>query len=199
MTYVIGLTGSHGTGKSTILRGVADLNFPVSDVQLSRSAQKSLGWDNLSRATESEKDMWSLQEAILAAMYDRDIEIVRSHTITLVDRTPADAWGYASIWISKLKEKGKYVDEAASWAFKARCREMAVSHYHQFLIVPIRDEIKFVEEPNRASIDTRNLHERGVERFILSGDLPYSYVKSVSIDERVAEVSAWLTCGKASR
>ena len=42
---IVGLSGTHGTGKSTIINGVAELGYKVNQAQLARAAQKALGWD----------------------------------------------------------------------------------------------------------------------------------------------------------
>ena len=91
---IVGLCGTHGTGKSTIINGIRDLGYKVNQAQLSRSAQKALGWDTLSRAQESKANMWALQYAILNAMFDRDQEALSTGEIVLVERTPADVWAY---------------------------------------------------------------------------------------------------------
>ena len=45
---IVGLSGTHGTGKSTIINGVAELGYKVNQAQLARAAQKALGWETLS-------------------------------------------------------------------------------------------------------------------------------------------------------
>ena len=190
MNYpVIGLCGSHGTGKSTIIKKVKELGFSVNESQISRSAQAMLGWTSLKPAQESEKNMWDLQDAILASMFDRDELINKSGIPTLVDRTPADVWGYLALWISKL---GSNVDEERVRRYKAQCRELA-SRYHRHLIVPIRSEIPFIEEKNRADVDSRTFHEDQVKQFVIGGGLEYSIIQTIHIDYRAVEAIVWLT------
>lgn len=181
---VVGLCGAHGTGKSTIIKAVRELGFAVDESQLSRTAQKALGWDSLSEAGKSEDHMWALQDAILAAMWDRDQKINRLGIPTLVDRTPADVWGYLAMWIKKLDGK---VDFERVQLYKQQCRVMAAK-YLRHIIVPIREEIPFVVESNRADLDTRDFHAKEVEEFVIGGGLDHSILQTVHIDYRTIEV-----------
>lgn len=188
MNNVIGLCGAHGTGKSTILRAVKEKGFRVSEAQLSRTAQKMLGWDSLSRAQESESNMWALQDAILAALYDRDQEIAASGKMTLVDRTPADVWGYTLLWATRLDMK---VDLDRLRQYKGQCRELA-ARYTRHLIVPIREEIAFVAEANRADLESREFHSNAVNDFVIGGGLRHSIIQTLNIEYRAAEAIIWL-------
>jgi len=185
MTFsVIGLCGAHGTGKSTIIKVVKEAGYPVDESQLSRTAQTFLGWDSLLPAQQSEENMWALQDAILAAMYDRDKQINDAKIITLVDRTPADVWGYVELWVSRLAGN---VDKERLRLYKQQCRVMA-EKYLKHLIVPIRDEIAFVAEKNRADDRSRMFHETAVKEFLSSGMLPTAAIQSIHIDYRLTEV-----------
>lgn len=184
MTVAVGLCGAHGTGKSTILKAVKELGYPVNETQLSRTAQKALGWSSLAEAEKSEGHMWALQDAILAAMYDRDEAISKSGIITLVDRTPADVWGYLSLWVKRLNGN---VDMDRVRLYKQQCRVMAAK-YARHIIVPIRDEIQFVAEKNRADEESREFHAKAVEDFVIGGGLPYSIIQTVAIEYRTIEV-----------
>jgi predicted ATPase len=182
---VVGLCGTHGTGKSTILQAVKAAGYPVVDTQLSRTAQAVLGWDSLKYAQESEENMWALQDAIMQAMYDRDLQITKSGIVTLVDRTPADLWGYAKLWSNRL---GGKVDQDRLSAYKATCRYLAGTMYRRQLIVPIREEIPFVAEANRADEASREFHAKEVEDFVVGGGLPHAIIESIHIDYRLVEV-----------
>lgn len=182
--YITGLCGAHGTGKSTIIQAVKDKGFQVDESQLSRTAQKMLGWEWLGEAGKSEENMWALQDAILQAMYDRDERINASKIPTLVDRTPADVWGYLAMWIKKFDGK---VDYERVQFYKQQCRVMAAKYYRH-IIVPIRDEIPFVAEASRAELDTRDFHAKEVEEFVVGGGLDHAILQTVHIDYRTIEV-----------
>ena len=183
--YVLGLCGAHGTGKSTILQGVKAAGYPVDESQLSRAAQKMLGWNDLKPAQESVENMWALQDAVLTAMYDRDKRINDSKILTLVDRTPADVWGYTMLWMMRLDNIGEE-NRRREQKFRQACRVLS-SQYAKHIIVPIRDEIAFVAEKNRADADSREFHARHVMNFV-AGHLDKHIVETIDPADRVEEV-----------
>lgn len=188
---LIGLTGAHGTGKSTIINGVKIFGVHVIESSLSRSAQARLGWENLKPAEEREENMWMLQEAILEAMYDRDQSVLGNHEFVLVDRTPADVWSYVDLWTMRLATKGIKVDEEHKRDFKNRCRNMA-AQYTQHIIVPISEAVPFVAENNRADLEGRDYHEKAVCQFVVAGGLSHMVLLQTGIDERVKKVATLL-------
>lgn len=189
---IVGLCGTHGTGKSTILHAAKEAGFQVSEAQLSRTAQKALGWETLARAQESEENMWALQDAIAMAMYDRDQEIIKSGKLTLVERTPADVWAYTNLWVSRLRMSGKKVDEARLERYKNICRVQA-SRYAKYIVVEPCAEIAFVEEPNRADAESRKLVQDYINAFLWDGMLPSYFIKSTDRLGRSSEIQCLLT------
>lgn len=188
---IVGLCGTHGTGKSTILQGVKSAGLQVVETQLSRSAQKSLGWSSLSKAEQSVENMWSLQDAILNAMYDRDLLISKSNQLTLVERTPADVWAYTELWCSRLGLNALTDSKAKS--FKRLCRQLAGDFYSMFLVVPIKEEIKFVVDPHRADETSRITVSESINGFIWDGGLSYSVIESTLPEARISEAIAQIT------
>lgn len=184
---IIGLCGTHGTGKSTILQGVKE-HFCVNESQLSRAAQASLGWDKLSKAQESIDNMWQLQEAILAAMYDRDQDILKSNVITLVERTPADVWAYTLMWCKRLNINTR--TDAQALNYKGRCISMA-QRYSKYLFVPISDAVPFQVDPNRADLEGRQFVNDAIYSFLLAGLYPFNKFTYTSKQDRINEA---LTC-----
>jgi predicted ATPase len=183
--YIIGVCGTHGTGKSTIVKSVREAGYPVMDVQLSRTAQAALGWSSLSLAQESIENMWDLQEAVLGAMWDRDQAITKSKTLTLVERTPADVWAYTQLWCQRVGVDVGSSRQALS--YRQRCRDMACQ-YAKFICVPASDKVPFVEDPHRADLASRKYVESEIKRFISSGLLPAYDIVYDDQDERSAEV-----------
>lgn len=187
--YVVGVVGAHCTGKSTIIQAVKAIGQTVDESQLSRAAQAALGWASLKPAQESQENMWELQDAILEAMKQRDDRINNSKIVTLVDRSPADVWGYTRLWMTRLGEDK--INQLKRRSYLLKCLEMA-DNYRSQIIIPIRDEIHFVEEPNRADAESRIFHEKEVEDFIFSFGYRFHIVQSIDIDMRVKEVVEYL-------
>lgn len=183
--YIIGVCGTHGTGKSTIMNGLKDRSYAVNSAQLSRAAQKALGWDSLSRAEESVDNMWLLQDAILDAMQKRDQQIIESEQLTFAERTPADVWAYTSLWIKK--HKISLVSDRAN-SYKKRCHELAENYAHYILVRP-DSKIPFQEDPHRADITSRILIDEYIYNFIFDNQYPLHEMISVGRDARTAEAS----------
>lgn len=190
MKYVVGFTGTHGTGKSTLLKEAKDHGFAISEEQLSRAAQKMLGWESLSKAQESESNMWALQDAVMTAMYDRDRAIEEAQILTVVDRTPADIWAYTSLWCSRLGINTRKNERAVK--YKNMCRELS-KRYNKFVYVPIIEEIPFVAEANRADLESRAFVDNEIKAFLWDGQLPTYIIHERGLFERSCEVQALLT------
>lgn len=181
MRKILGLAGTHGTGKSTILQGVKASGFDVSEAQLSRAAQAALGWDTLKRVEESEENMWALQEAILTALIERDSRIVE---LTLVERTPADLWAYTVAWCERLG-----INPQTHWRaklYKERVKS-ACSSYDIFVIVRSHESIPFVEEPNRADLNSREVVAKTIDDFTWDMMIPTFNIYTVSKADRINE------------
>lgn len=187
---IIGLCGTHGTGKSTIINGIKDLGYTVNQATLARTAQKALGWDSLSKAQESKQNMWDLQYAIIEAMYDRDEQALGLNEIVMVERTPADMWAYTEMWCRRLLIDPVTDPEAMS--YKRACRSIA-QNYCQFLYVPVSDAVKFVAEPNRADLESRQFVDWAIKEFIESGHLPLTEIRSSGVAGRLVEAETTIS------
>jgi len=185
MKYVVGLCGTHGTGKSTILQSVKAAGFPSNETQLSRKAQADLGWDSLARAQDSADNMWKLQNAILSAMAWRDVQIQVSKKKTIVERTPADTWAYTVMWCNRLNID-IFTDNRAI-AYRAQCVDLARHSYAKFVYVPQMDEIPFIADPHRADLASRQFVATSIDNFLWSNELPTYKIKSSSPAARASE------------
>lgn len=187
--YVIGVSGTHGTGKSSIMKGVNVAGIDVYNGSLSRTAQASLGWDSLSRVHESVENTWALQNAILDALRARDAEIQQSKKYVLVERSPADLWAYTQVWCSRLGIDPK-TDERAQEYFN-KCLLLSDA-YCACLIVSMHPEVPFVPDPNRGDLESRESVERHIKSFIIASNTPSYAVISTGKNQRVSEVVAIL-------
>lgn len=190
--FILGISGTHGTGKSTILNGLEAAGFAVDRTQLSREAQVALGWDRLDKAQESPENMWALQEAILGAMWDRDQRIIARRELTVVERTPADAWAYTQMWMNRLK-LSQLSNQAVS--YRGRCGSMANS-YSKFIVLQQAASVPFEEDPRRADVASRDQVENLINNFIKGHGLPHHIIESTSKSARIAEATAVFFCSK---
>lgn len=189
---IVGLCGSHGTGKSTVVQEARARGIRVSDVQLSREAQEQLGWDSLSKAQDSLEDMWLLQNAVLTAMLRRDEQLLDDgREVTLVERTPADAWAYTSLWLTRLGLDPALDPEAV--IYRKTLESHAAQCYSSLVVLPIRAEIPFVAEARRADLDSRDFIDRKVRAFIRDNALPHYTLKALAPNHRGTELESYLT------
>lgn len=186
---IIGLSGTQGTGKSTILQAAKAAGFKVDDSSIARTAQAKLGWDNLSRAQESFENAVELQLEIARSMHARDMKYAVSDEIVLVERTPADVWAYTSLWCAR----NNVPLESNSWAqdyFQAL--KLMVECYSCCIIVPQAKEIPFVKDPHRADLDSRDEVDQIIRQFISDyGNKQYE-MKGVSREDRSKEICDFL-------
>jgi hypothetical protein len=185
--YIVGLSGTHGTGKSTILQAAKAAGHRVNESQLSRQAQKMLGWDSLSKAKESEENMWLLQDMVLSLLEYRDNSIFDEAAMTLVERTPADVYAYTKLW---MRVNG-VAESQRSDSYFMRCK-LLVTRYKLLVYVPPLDGIAFEEDPHRASLSERDYHVSALNEFYWDTQCPRYTIVGQSRQERSAEIHALL-------
>ena len=188
MKHVIGLCGTHGTGKSTTIKALIEQGAKVSPVQLSREAQQQLGWPTLAGALEKLDTMWQLQDAIFERMVARDSAITET---TIVERTPADVWAYTQVWLERHKVDWKNDKRSLDYLF-ALGKHLS-DHYSSIFILPMRDAIPFVEEPNRADLASRYPVSKNIIQFIYAFKTPRHLVIGLSPEERAKEIMEFIS------
>lgn len=183
MAHIIGFTGAHGTGKSTILKALGARNLPnvVIDVfSVPRSVQADYG-KPLAEIVALQENVPEYQERIsrrkaehLAALrdqYDDDV-------LVFTDRTPIDFYAYARTWV----EQNNYGHE---WLihYRNQCaREML--GYNKVYLVPPR-KFPFVAEVNRGSEDTQKKNHEFCKDFIRTFARPFKMVTPLNVEQRV--------------
>jgi predicted ATPase len=193
---LIAISGTHGTGKSTILQGLEDAGFNVDRTPVSRTVQKNLGWSSLSEATDSVEKMIDFQEAILEVMYDRDYKHRNESGVVFVERSPADVASYATYWTNVKFKKDDQVTRSQSdqWLsnYIGRCRAMC-QHYDSIVLVPTSLDVPFIEDPNRATMENRMFCQKYINSFVIGGGLHFFAVTKSKISDRVDEIRAHAT------
>jgi predicted ATPase len=176
---IIGLTGAHGTGKSTLLNELNRAGYNVDRSQLSRQAQKSLGWKHLDEVKSSLYNMWKFQFNILDALSERDNAITE---LTIVDRTPADLWAYTCLWCDHF---GINPDEdAQAILYRELCEQLSL-RYQLFVVIPIMSDIPFEKQLNRASVNDQKFVEESIFAFMNEINNDQFKLTSPILSERV--------------
>jgi nicotinamide riboside kinase len=176
---LIGLTGSHGTGKSTIIRNLKG-SIPVDERLISREVQKKLGWDDLERVKDFQDVMWTYQDSILDLMGERLED--SSESVLLVDRTPADAQAYARLWCDSFGVNWLTSQKAADYS--ERCARQCLK-YHNFIYLPIEPDINFKAEKNRATLESQETVAKYILDFLVQYSLPYVILRTSDLTTRI--------------
>ena len=171
MTKIVALSGTHGTGKSSILKGCEGF-VRTCTTGLSRSVQAAQN-KTLAEILTDADSILSFQEAIFDAMVERDRSIMSQSSfnkdgnayalgdsLVLVERSPYDLIAYTKTWLGPMMDA---FYEDGDWArygeFMRRCMDHAAEFYRGIILVPAINQIPFVHDPNRGSLESRELME----------------------------------------
>lgn len=185
--YIMAVSGTHGTGKSTVIRGLDAMEIPVLNAQISRMAQTMLGWDSLSKAQESVDNMWALQDTILTLIYDRDMQIAKSKILTVVERSPADLWAYTKMWCHRLDID---LQSERVILYKNKCRELTKAYRGFFMLYP-SVMVPFQAEEARADLASRDTVQHDIEEFLKSGNHVIFPVAMANKEQRIATCASY--------
>lgn len=174
MAKIVALSGTHGTGKSSILNA-CEGSVRVDRTGLSRGVQAKMG-KNLAEILTDADSILSFQEAIFEAMVYRDRSIMSLSTfaedsnryalgdsLVLVERSPYDLIAYASTWLDPIWDALIEVGDISSITryhiFVDKCVLHAAEMYEGIVFVPAVPTIPFVADVNRGSLESRQLLE----------------------------------------
>ena len=186
---MIGLAGSHRTGKTTLAKKYAEfknLNF----VQTSSSAVfKELGFDP--KMDYDIKLRIHIQNAILDAA---EREYKKAGNVFISDRTPIDMLAYT---MADVQRENMDADSTAMFVdYMNRCFE--VSNRHFSLIVIVQPGIPLIEEEGKAPANTAYMEHINSLVFGLTVDTrstpASSYIKRsvIDLDKRVSSIDTVL-------
>lgn len=195
MNLIIAISGSQGTGKSSILSSAEDFGCYVDRMSVARTVQANLGWDKLSRVEESKEDMMQFQEEVLNVMMARDAAIAATGRLTIVERSPADVFAYASLWCKRAGADAELDD----WlnAFGRKCKAH-LETYTVVILVPISSEIPFEYDVNRADEESRTYVQDAIFEFVTFAqprdkDIQFEYLHATDRQMRGQEVATiWI-------
>lgn len=185
MAKVIGFTGAHGVGKSTITQGIAARgiqHIAVDSQSMPRYVQQTF-YPGLTLAEiVSDPDGYTVyQDRILDAIKGQ-LALHRARTdvdVVLVDRTAIDLYAYAAIW------NRQHSDRHRDWLlpYRTRCAG-ALLGADMIFIVPPR-KFAFVAQTDRASEDTQREHHENIKSFLRMFMRPFEWVRPFSVEDRI--------------
>lgn len=198
---VVGLSGSHGGGKSTLLRELQQRGWQVDDFRVSRAVQQQLGWDSLQRVLDSPETMKQFQDEVFRQKLERDTKLKMeepSNIIILTERTFADIWAYTSKWTWTFYERGEMTfDECIQFmiTFTAKCVDAQNSIYSGILLLPLMNHIQWEDDTHRASKQDAVEFFADVELFVrrkMPIDTKSLVITGETVEERALQAQVFL-------
>lgn len=156
---IIGVSGAHGAGKSSLLEELKTRGEFVDDFKVARSVQKELGWASLSEVMSSFETMKNFQTLVVQRKQEHDEELLEVPSIVLTERTFADIYAYTCLWSWKMvDEQMVTLKEATDFIlpFAKRCELAQSKIYNGIVLLPFMKHMTFEKDPNRA--DEADVH-----------------------------------------
>ena len=183
---IIGFTGTHGTGKSTVLGKLRERLHPVDERSISRLTQEEFGWDAPEIAYSSVENMWRFQERILMKIAQRDLFDHAHALYVYVDRTPCEVWAYTAAWAQQL---GIPEDNQRLKEYRRACVALA-NKYLGIVYFPVSADIPFVYEQGRSTVESREFVDLAILKLMhdLDSSVHTEVVESTDVAGRVVEI-----------
>ena len=126
------ISGSQGSGKSTVLKSLKEKGFPIIERKTSRSIMNE--WGVTLSEINNDRDLTvRFQDEILQRKIDDDKDATKNPAlITFTERTLADFFTYALIAIGKDNEYSDWIDE-----YYKRCLWAQQAYNHNFYLTQI--------------------------------------------------------------
>lgn len=186
MVQLVGFSGAHGTGKSSVIERIKEKNIPgifVDDHKISRSVLSSMGL-TLEQATATVDRTKEYQLNVLGAARERIHLIVEEHQFggtMVVDRTVADIAAYTRIWCERNRIEKKWL-----WPYVSNCASL-LKHYGEIFVFPT-GVFEFEDDGVRAKEDTQLLHEKYLLEFLDVHGFKYHVVQEKTVQKRAEEI-----------
>lgn len=187
MIKIVGLTGSHGTGKSVVSNSVKQLSptgIFSNQISVPRYVLEKMGM-TLQQATATPELVKEYQRRILKAAHTQMCSICfngsAAPSSTIVDRTVVDFYAYARLWAEQNGVDAEWLAE-----FKSDCiRDL--DWYDKIFFFPT-GVFPFVDDGVRAKEDTQLVISQYMEEFLIENFPTYHTIQSTSIEDRANEI-----------
>lgn len=186
MAKIIGVSGAHGTGKTTVLNAIEQMeigNVTVDAFSVARHVQEEYKVP-LSEIVADPAAVPTFQDKIVQTMVERAGSLRKWYktqdAFMFVDRSPVDTYAYAKIW---LQGKQGYADWLTQ--YETKCAQ-ALRAYDLIILVPPR-EFEFVAESKRASKETQMAHHTECVEFLNTHGINVHTVESLDVGARCNE------------
>ncbi len=198
MTKIIGFTGSHATGKSTLLEELRQ-TFAKSDevvvdtFSVPRASQAQLypGMaladivSNLDRVTALQNLVLQKKSEHLAKLRSENPDA----RFILTDRSPVDFIAYTCLWIEQSLKENETPEAMTQWlkAYVSECLVDVSQQYSAIVYFPA-NRFPFVSEANRGSAETHTRHDQLISKTLAIAHVEVVTLDSVALSDRRVEV-----------
>lgn len=200
---IVGLSGAQGGGKSSLLAELRQRGHSVDQFRVSRAVQASLGWDSLERVMDDPQQMMIFQEEVFRQKLKNDSAFVSSSDVILTERTFADVYAYAALWVNNFLQQDRLSRQRGTlWLnnFLENCADAQAKTYGAVLLLPLMSHIVFENDPHRAKPEDAQFVYSQIENLKYEmGAPPYFEIKQKSIEDRATEVESYLRTISALR
>jgi predicted ATPase len=200
---IIGLSGAQGGGKSSLLAELQRRGHSVDQFRVSRAVQASLGWDSLERVMDDPHQMMVFQEEVFRQKLKNDSALVSSSDVILTERTFADVYAYAALWVNNFLQQDLLSRQRGTlWLnnFFENCADAQAKTYGAVLLLPLMSHVVFENDPHRAKPEDAQFVYSQIESLKYEmGAPPYFEIKQKSIADRATEVESYLRTISALR
>lgn len=107
---LVAISGSQGSGKSTILTEIKDMGHNVIERKTSRSILAEWGV-SLKEVNDDPRLTLRFQEEITDRKFDDELQAVKSDELWFTERTHADLFAYALVSLGKDNEHSSWLDD----------------------------------------------------------------------------------------
>lgn len=190
---IVGITGSQGCGKTTVLHDLKAAGYDVDIFSTPRAVQAKLGYSSLAEVLDQSFDKIKyFQEVILETKYNRDSVLALAHKddVVFVERTFADIFAYATTWATQLPKKSEEFTEWVNTEYFNKCKAAQLDlQYNTVILSPLET---FEPDLRRANEATRFIVDRQMHAFLdlltTTASLTYHEISDLDRANRITKI-----------
>lgn len=151
---LIAISGSQGSGKTTILNEIKRLGLNIIERKTARSVMSnSFPGMTLDDIYRDPATAVAFQDIVLETKYDDEEEAVKSNHLWFTERTYADLFTYAVMAVGKNNQYSDWLDK-----YYEKCKDCTQGYLHTFYIQgghfnPANDGVRGINKHYQAMID----------------------------------------------
>ena len=178
---IIALSGSQGSGKTTILNGLSTLGYNVIERKTSRSVLKE--WDmTLEEVYSNHKLMTKFQNAIFDMKYSDERKIYSSREIWFTDRSFVDILAYPIMVVGSDPTCSNWLGE-----YYDKCMVAELNYFKRIYVPRLNLDIEHDGVRSTCNVYSKSVDDvmRGLHQTIPDAALE---LETMMLDERINEI-----------